>query len=259
MSHGTHTAGKSFAQRWLRHRRATAIGGGGKANTRRRTAVLCTSRDRFYRRIFFLTLLTASTLLAEPFVDRSMLGELTNNYGERAHRRGVALNALVERLRDTDTATQLVEVNAFFNQFIYATDPDTWGEEDYWATPVEFLGRQTGDCEDFVIAKYFVLRALGISDESLYLTYVKALKQNIAHMVLTYHEAPGSVPLVLDNYNAKILPASERPDLAPVYSFNADSLFLSNASAGLGQVVPTEKLKNSKWTKLLSKLKRTKP
>tara|TARA_Y100000588_G_scaffold358653_1_gene417011 strand:+ start:1133 stop:1435 length:303 start_codon:yes stop_codon:yes gene_type:complete len=98
---------------------------------------------------------------------------------------------------------------------------------------------------------------LGIEDKHLFLTYVKAIKQNVAHMVLTYHSEPGSIPLVLDNYNPVILPASARLDLVPVYSFNAESLFLSNPSAGLDQSLPTDKIKNSKWDALLSSMKET--
>ncbi len=120
-----------------------------------------------------------------------------------------------------------------------------------------FSAGKGGDCEDFVVGKYFTLRALGIEDKHLFLTYVKAIKQNVAHMVLTYHSEPGSIPLVLDNYNPVILPASARLDLVPVYSFNAESLFLSNPSAGLDQSLPTDKIKNSKWDALLSSMKET--
>ncbi len=192
---------------------------------------------------------------AESFVDDAMLASLQTEYGASAAKRGRALNTLIEKLRDEDTETKLIAINRFFNQFTYVTDEEMWGEEDYWATPIEFLGRKGGDCEDFVVGKYFALRALGVGDEHLFLTYVKAIKQNIAHMVLTYHPTPGSIPLVLDNYNPSILPASDRADLVPVYSFNARSLFLSNPSAGLGQALPTDKIRNSKWDALLSSMR----
>jgi hypothetical protein len=78
-------------------------------------------------------------------------------------------------------------------------------------------------------------------------------------MVLSYFEQPGSLPLILDNYQAAIEPADRRRDLLPVYSFNAQSLFLNNASAGLGRQLPTGKIKNSKWRKLLADLQRDKP
>ncbi len=214
----------------------------------------------------FLMLAAASLLWpgpglrsAQPMVDAAMLTRLKNDYSERAWKRGRALNALIERLRGQPVMRQLEEVNRFFNQFEYVEDIDLWGQKDYWATPEEFLGRARGDCEDFVIAKYFTLRELGVPDERLYLTYVKHLTRNIAHMVLSYFEKPGSLPLILDNYQSAIEVASSRRDLLPVYSFNAQSLFLNNASAGLGRQLPTGKIKNSKWRKLLADMRRDKP
>ena len=193
---------------------------------------------------------------ATPLVSQEMLRQLKNNYSSEAYRRGQALNNLLASLQNKSVDTKLKEVNRFFNQFQYKEDIDQWGVNDYWATPQEFIGTQQGDCEDFVVAKYFSLRKLGVPDNRLYLTYVKALNQNIAHMVLSYFKTPSSIPLVLDNYNPRILEASKRRDLLPVYSFNANSLFLSNASAGLGKSLPTDKIKNSKWQKLLADIKK---
>jgi predicted transglutaminase-like cysteine proteinase len=187
-----------------------------------------------------------------------MLTRLQKDYSDQAYRRGIAINRLLLELGDRDIHEQLTEVNRFFNQFEYREDIDQWGTQDYWATPQEFLGTQKGDCEDFVIAKYFALRKLGVPDDRLYLTYVKALKQNIAHMVLSYFETPSSIPLILDNYNPAILKADRRMDLLPVYSFNAKSLFLTNASAGLGKSLPTNKIKNSKWQNLLADIQKEK-
>lgn len=195
---------------------------------------------------------------SELFVNSDMLNRLHSEYSDQAHRRGLALNELLLELEGQTTQKQLIEVNRFFNQFTYREDIEVWNEKDYWATPEEFLGTQQGDCEDFVIAKYFALRKLGIADSQLFLTYVKALKQNVAHMVLSYFETPGSVPLILDNYNPAILKGDKRKDLLPVYSFNAQKLFLTNASAGLGQSLPTDKIKNSKWKNLLADIRKEK-
>ncbi|MCW8955397.1 MAG: transglutaminase-like cysteine peptidase [Gammaproteobacteria bacterium] len=197
--------------------------------------------------------------LAQTFADDEMLNRLKNEYSEQARQRGIALNALLNRLHNKSSSQQLTEVNDFFNQFRYREDISQWGVEDYWATPEEFIGVYTGDCEDFVISKYFALRALGVADEKLYLTYVKAVKENIAHMVLSYFETPKSIPLILDNYNPRIVTADKRKDLFPVYSFNARSLFLTDSSAGLGKSLPSNKIKNSKWEKLLANIKRAAP
>lgn len=84
------------------------------------------------------------------------------------------------------------------------------------------------------------------------LAYVKALTYNQAHMVLTYYQTPGSVPLVLDNINGQILPASKRPDLLHVYSFNGDKLWLSKMGRRTTLVGTSDRLKP--WVKLQSRI-----
>jgi len=75
-----------------------------------------------------------------------------------------------------------------------------------------------------------------------------------AHMVLTYYPEPGAVPLVLDNLNKRILTANTRTDLAPVYSFNGDGLWLAK-SRGKGMRVGTSKRINL-WQDLKARMKR---
>ena len=122
------------------------------------------------------------------------------------------------------TPVKLKAVNDFFNRLNFETDQQHWHREDYWATPFETLASNGGDCEDFAIAKYFTLRQLGIPARQMRITYVKALKQNQPHMVLTYYPDEGE-PLVLDILVGDMLPASQRKDLVPVYSFNAEGLW----------------------------------
>ncbi|WP_197479414.1 transglutaminase-like cysteine peptidase, partial [Oleiphilus sp. HI0132] len=81
-----------------------------------------------------------------------------------------------------------------------------------WATPLEFLATNAGDCEDFSIAKYFTLREMGIPDDMIKITYVKALELNQAHMVLAYYPTPDAEPLILDNLINEIKPAGQRTD-----------------------------------------------
>jgi predicted transglutaminase-like cysteine proteinase len=122
---------------------------------------------------------------------------------------------------------KLTSVNDFINQFNFVDDIDHWKQEDYWATPLETLVTTGGDCEDFAIAKYFTLTAMGMPESKMRLTYVKALSIKKAHMVVSYYEQPKSMPLVLDNLNKQILPADQRTDLLPVYSFNGTGLWMS--------------------------------
>lgn len=125
---------------------------------------------------------------------------------------------------------KLTRVNDFFNKARFVSDQELWKAEDYWATPVELLARNAGDCEDYAIAKYFTLIAQGVDEDKLQISYVKAVELGQAHMVLAYYETPESIPLILDNIDPLIKPADQRPDLEPVYSFNGRGLWLSRFS-----------------------------
>ena len=148
---------------------------------------------------------------------------------------------------------QLKVVNLFFNKRVrYVEDVDLWSQVDYWETPIEALWKGAGDCEDYAIAKYFSLRHLGVSSDKLRITYVKAMRQNRAHMVLTYYSTPEAMPLVLDSLIDEIQPASQRTDLLPVYSFNAEGLYLPGAK-GNKKVGDTKRL--SRWQDVLKKMR----
>jgi predicted transglutaminase-like cysteine proteinase len=147
---------------------------------------------------------------------------------------------------DSESA-KLQRVNSFINRSVtFVDDQQSWGVEDYWATPAETLSRGLGDCEDFAIAKYFSLVRMGVPSEKLRLTFVKALKQNQAHMVLAYYPSADAQPLILDNLDPRIRPASERSDLLPVYSFNDLGVFLAKAPQRVSQ--PPQFL--ARWSEL---------
>lgn len=150
--------------------------------------------------------------------------QVRDRYGAEGLARVERWESLVWNHTYADTPEKLRAVNDFFNALTFDTDRNHWKQEDYWATPFETLGSNGGDCEDFAIAKYFTLRQLGVPANSMRITYVKALKQNQPHMVLTYYP-DGEEPLVLDILMREMLPASARTDLVPVYSFNADGLW----------------------------------
>lgn len=149
-------------------------------------------------------------------------------YGDAAGQRIADWEALIQKGRGLKDPEKLTLANRFFNaKILFIDDIVHWQQADYWATPVEFLATGAGDCEDFAIAKYFTLKEMGVDENKMRITYVKAYKLNQAHMVLTYFTHPKSVPLVLDNLVDDIQPASKRRDLIPVYSFNGDGLWLA--------------------------------
>jgi predicted transglutaminase-like cysteine proteinase len=122
-----------------------------------------------------------------------------------------AWQQLLATQKQVSELDQLNVVNQFFNKQVrYVEDIDLWHEVDYWETPIEALWKGAGDCEDYAIAKYFSLRHLGVASDKLRITYVKALRLNRAHMVLTYYSSPEAMPLVLDSLIDAIKPRMPR-------------------------------------------------
>lgn len=160
---------------------------------------------------------------------------------------------LMAESRTAGEPEKLRRINAFFNRQIHFDDDTVvWGQADYWATPLETLGKGQGDCEDFSIAKYYSLLELGVPMAKLRLVYVRATLEGPAgpvlqaHMVLAYYPSPNADPLVLDNLKSDIRPASSRRDLSPVFSFNSEGIW-----HGTGNQAGRSSL--SRWQDLLQR------
>jgi predicted transglutaminase-like cysteine proteinase len=166
-----------------------------------------------------------------------------------------ALQPLLMQSVGQDEAAQLQAINQFFNRRIqFRDDTEAWGQVDYWASPLESLDRGQGDCEDYAIAKYFSLLAVGMPVAKLRLVYVRAQIGGAngvvqAHMVLAYYASPGAEPMILDNLITDVRPASRRPDLVPVFSFNSEGLWQGVGPQAAGD--PAARL--SRWREVLVK------
>jgi len=166
-----------------------------------------------------------------------------------------ALQPLLVAAAEMGPLDRLQAVNDFFNRRIaFREDSEVWGQIDYWASPLETLDKGAGDCEDYAIAKYFSLLAVGMPASSLRLVYVRAQLGGTggplqAHMVLAYYASPNADPLILDNLVGSLRPASRRPDLQPVFSFNSEGLWQGTGSASAGD--PVARL--ARWPAVLAK------
>lgn len=177
--------------------------------------------------IWLALLLSVLAYAVDELEWQALFAKVSVHYGERAEKRVRAWHALQQQGPAATELETLQRVNRFFNQMIWIEDSKLWSEADYWATPIEFLGANGGDCEDYSIAKYLTLTALGIDEQKLRIAYVKSLTYDQFHMVVTYYPSPSSVPLVLDNIDGEIKPANQRRDLTPIYSFNGRNLWLN--------------------------------
>ena len=207
-------------------------------------------------RSILLRLLAILALLAFSVqaVDTDRIVKSAQKYGATGVANAKALQQVMAGLSGKDDAAKLRAVNDFYNQRLaYMEDIDNWGQIDYWASPLESLGKGAGDCEDYAIGKYFTLTSLGMPHSKLRMVYVRASIAGapngfVAHMVLAYYPTPEAEPQVLDNLQPVIRPAGERPDLTPVFSFNAEGLW-----QGVGSIRangdPLTRL--SKWREVL--------
>lgn len=187
--------------------------------------VICSVKTFLYS--FFWLVIYSLQADGVSWLPQSLMDKAEKEFGMQAQQQLKSWGAMSAKVTKLSEQEKLKAVNDYFNQHVpYVTDQAHWGQEDYWATPYEILTTNGADCEDYVIAKYYTLKKLGVPVEKMRITYVKALKINQAHMVLSYFPAPGAMPLILDNLVSPILPASKRKDLAPVYSFNAGGLYL---------------------------------
>lgn len=225
---------------------------------------LAVAEHRHHLRLLFVGVFLCAILLslgrwAHGGADfERLLASISQRWGQSAVGKYTAWQGLLQESRGIADPQRLKRINDFFNrQIVFGEDSAVWNQSDYWATPLETLGRGSGDCEDFVIAKYFSLREVGVAPEKLRLIYVRAkigstdAVASQAHMVLAYYSQPEAEPLVLDNLISEIRPASRRPDLVPVFSFNSEGVFTGVSAK---EVVPAAGVgRLSRWEDLLKR------
>lgn len=188
---------------------------------------------------------------AVTFDPSHLVAYARQHYGAQAGRAVQAWQDMLRDAADKSEQEKLRIVNQFWDQALIAGEDITvWGQVDYWATPLESLSKGAGDCEDYVIGKYFSLLYLGVAPEKLRLVYVRAMvgSQSISHMVLGYYPQPLAEPLVLDSLIDRIQPAHLRTDLTPVFSFNAEGIYIEG-----GRRSSVDRI--GRWRDLLSKMR----
>ena len=199
--------------------------------------------------IFISFFILPLNINAELITDK-LISDAQRKYKAPAKNRFEAVRKkLIRDLRNASEIKKLNTVNSWVNYIRYKSDQQVYGVSDYWATMYEFVGKGMGDCEDYTIAKYYILKELGVSPRKMKFTYViykNRRGKKISHMVLAYLKVPKpkkkSDILILDNNNRLILPASKRKDLVKVIK-------MINGDTGA---------KSKKWKKLEAGMKRKK-
>ena len=146
--------------------------------------------------------------------------DISSAQGERVMQQ---LKSSLDQMRGLSMEAQVRRVNDLMNSVQYISDKRNWGKSDYWATPVEFMTRG-GDCEDFAIAKYAALRALGVPHSKMRVAIVKDMQKNIPHAILIVYTNDG--PMILDNQIKSVRADSSVRHYKPIYSINRTSWWL---------------------------------
>jgi predicted transglutaminase-like cysteine proteinase len=218
----------------------------------------CSVRLRLRLRLCCMALLCG--MMVSPTVlawDAEKMLSVARSRGPEALAGAQALQGLLTRSAHLNEKDKVRHVNEFFNRrILFQEDALVWGVEDYWAAPLELMEKGRGDCEDYAIAKYVSLMALGLPVSTLRLVYVQARigpanGPQQAHLVLAYYENASSDPLILDNLVMALRPATQRPDLTPVFSFNAQGLWQGVGLQAAGD--PVARL--SRWRDVLNKVR----
>ena len=204
--------------------------------------------------LIFTTVITTNIFAYEFQLNKKDL-EYINNSPRKSfiQNRIKAYKDLTKKIKYYDDIRKISHINTFLNKIFSKYDIDSSSSIDYWATPKEFLLQGHGDCEDYVISKYFTLLQLGIPKEKLYFSVVKVKYQKTNHMVLLYFKNKKSNPLVLDNLNFRVLPLNKRETLTPLFAFNEiDSYKLTREK--FTQKVKINWGKEDKWNTLLKRV-----
>jgi predicted transglutaminase-like cysteine proteinase len=137
----------------------------------------------------------------------------------------------LQALKGKSVREQIEGVNNFINGVRYIEDSENYHKSDYWATPIEFLSRG-GDCEDFAIAKYASLRALGVSTDQMRIAIVQDKVKNIPHAILIVYSEGQS--FVLDNQDKRVENSDNVNRYKPIFSINSSNWWLyKNKGAGV--------------------------
>lgn len=130
---------------------------------------------------------------------------------------------LVDSVAGLDVRAKIARVNTIINSHLYVASIRNWGDSNHWETPFEFF-RKGGQCEDYAIAKYMVLRESGMPARALRLVVVRDMHLNLVHAVLVaYVEGE---PLLLDNQKSAIVPTSTISYYWPYYAINEQGWWL---------------------------------
>lgn len=142
--------------------------------------------------------------------------------------------SIVDLGRKHEGRVQLGWLNRAVNMAIRpVSDWAQYGLADFWASPLQTLGSEAGDCEDYAIVKYVALRELGILSDDLRLVIVQDDKREVGHAVVAVRYEQRW--LILDNRTMAILNAEDIHYYRPLFALDQQGTH-TIATAALGRI-----------------------
>lgn len=195
----------------------------------------------FLALVFFVAPAAQGADQVQPWSEK-VFQHVEERYGKPAEQRFRHLHGLIMANQNLPVMEKLALVNRTMNNLPWIADQAHWKKADYWATPMETIATFGGDCEDMAIAKWVMLRHLGIADKHFRLAYAKVRKTGESHMVLLYIDRP-ELPwerrkvYVLDSAIPEIKRGLQRMDLQAIFLVDADGGLVLLSDNGVGRAV----------------------
>ena len=133
------------------------------------------------------------------------------------------LIALIDIARGAEGRAKFGLINREINLSIaYTSDASQFGKDDVWSDAVATVSNGQGDCEDFAIAKYLVLREAGIPTSDLRLLVGRVRTDGIAHAVVAAR-LDGRW-LILDQRRMAMIEDAHASDLQPLFALDTSGV-----------------------------------
>lgn len=142
---------------------------------------------------------------------------------------------LVHDLTGLPLRTMLQRVNSALNRHPYVTSAENWGVANHWETPYEFM-RRSGQCQDYAIAKFMLLRTLGVANEQLRIVVLHDVDREVDHAVVVAY-VDGEA-LMLDSLSEAVVPVTQAASYRPYYSINETGWWLHLPGAAGPRTTP---------------------
>lgn len=136
------------------------------------------------------------------------------------------------------------KVNNYVNSFKYKTDMENYGKKEYYASPLEMIKKQSGDCEDYAILKYNILvNEFGLDKNKFKFIFGMIGKNNEPHILLSYKD--NDKEFYLDNtIKNRMLESNKHQNFKKLIEIKDDKMLFNDG-------VEKEINANHKYSKLL--------